>query len=235
MAAAAAAAAVAAAAGSAAGGGWSGGSRSGGSGGGWHGGSGGCWKGGGRGGWAVLEQRLAWRLLEQRLARRILEQRLAWRFVEQRLARRVVWRRLARTGLGWGCGAWCGVGWGGLWWPGVGVVAWPGAWGWQTTFVDTSPTFVTNQTGVWIGDDSVPSFAPQPQAAPPANNFWYYCIDPAGYYPYVKTCNKPGCRSSRKPIRARPSSRVGQGRGKRSDGRALTGVAAAAASCLADA
>ena len=48
---------------------------------------------------------------------------------------------------------------------------------------------MTNQTGVWIGDDSVPSFAPQPQAAP-ANNFWYYCVDPAGYYPYVKSCNK---------------------------------------------
>src|SRR5262249_55207828 len=31
--------------------------------------------------------------------------------------------------------------------------------------------------------------APQaPQAAPPAQNFWYYCQDSRAYYPYVKDC-----------------------------------------------
>lgn len=33
------------------------------------------------------------------------------------------------------------------------------------------------------------------QAAPaspvvPANQYWYYCTDPAGYYPYVQNCSK---------------------------------------------
>ena len=26
--------------------------------------------------------------------------------------------------------------------------------------------------------------------APPANNYWYYCTDPAGYFPYVQSCNR---------------------------------------------
>ncbi|MEI8570826.1 hypothetical protein U737_18090 [Methylomonas sp. LW13] len=28
----------------------------------------------------------------------------------------------------------------------------------------------------------------QPQNAPLAEGYWYYCNDPAGYYPYVKDC-----------------------------------------------
>ncbi len=30
---------------------------------------------------------------------------------------------------------------------------------------------------------------PQTQAAPQAQQYWYYCDDPAGYYPYINTCN----------------------------------------------
>ena len=26
--------------------------------------------------------------------------------------------------------------------------------------------------------------------AAPASNYWYYCTDPAGYYPYVGSCNQ---------------------------------------------
>ena len=54
----------------------------------------------------------------------------------------------------------------------------------------SSADFVTNDTGVWIQQDQVPAFVPQAQAAPVANNYWFYCVDPAGYYPYVKNCNK---------------------------------------------
>ena len=32
-------------------------------------------------------------------------------------------------------------------------------------------------------------YQPTPQAAP-ANNFWYYCTEPAGYYPYVQNCSR---------------------------------------------
>ena len=28
------------------------------------------------------------------------------------------------------------------------------------------------------------------EGAPSANNYWYYCTDPAGYFPYVQSCNK---------------------------------------------
>lgn len=39
-----------------------------------------------------------------------------------------------------------------------------------------------------------PQVAPQQQAAPAAPaapRVWYYCTDPAGYYPYVPNCNQP--------------------------------------------
>ena len=30
----------------------------------------------------------------------------------------------------------------------------------------------------------------QPQQAPPAESYWYYCENPKGYYPYVSQCPK---------------------------------------------
>jgi hypothetical protein len=54
----------------------------------------------------------------------------------------------------------------------------------------SSSEFVTNDTGVWLPQESAPAFVPQAQAAPAASSFWYYCVEPAGYYPYVKNCNK---------------------------------------------
>ena len=33
--------------------------------------------------------------------------------------------------------------------------------------------------------------SPPAEAAPAPQNFWYYCTDPAGYYPYVKNCTVP--------------------------------------------
>jgi hypothetical protein len=32
--------------------------------------------------------------------------------------------------------------------------------------------------------------APSSPQAVPANQYWYYCTDPAGYYPYVQNCSK---------------------------------------------
>ena len=36
----------------------------------------------------------------------------------------------------------------------------------------------------------------QPVAAPeaPAASYWYYCTQPAGYYPYVQNCSQPWMR-----------------------------------------
>ena len=152
------------------GGSWGGGSGGNWNGGGWHGGSGnwnGGWHGGGwNNGWHGGSWNNGWRG--------------GW------YGAGWGWGAPA-WGWGWGCGAWCASGW----WPGVGLtVGWPGAWGWGTTFVDVAPAsgFVTNDTGVWTTQEPTPNFAPQ--AAPVANNFWFYCVDPPGYFPYVQTCNK---------------------------------------------
>ncbi len=42
--------------------------------------------------------------------------------------------------------------------------------------------------------------APAPQAAAPAANFWYFCRDPEGYYPYVKEC-----KSQWEPVAPQPA------------------------------
>ena len=35
------------------------------------------------------------------------------------------------------------------------------------------------------------TFIQQDQVAPaPASSYWYYCTDPAGYFPYVQSCNR---------------------------------------------
>jgi hypothetical protein len=38
-----------------------------------------------------------------------------------------------------------------------------------------------------------------PPVAPPPPNFWYYCDNPPGYYPYVARCN-----SAFRAVPARP-------------------------------
>ncbi len=37
-----------------------------------------------------------------------------------------------------------------------------------------------------VDDETAPVYQEQPQTA--ARQYWYYCQDPAGYYPYVKEC-----------------------------------------------
>jgi len=46
----------------------------------------------------------------------------------------------------------------------------------QTVIVPTTPP-------VYIQQQAQPT-----QQAQPQTNYWYYCRDPDGYYPYVKTC-----------------------------------------------
>jgi hypothetical protein len=38
--------------------------------------------------------------------------------------------------------------------------------------------------------DPAPTVYVEP-AQPAPQNFWYYCTNPAGYYPYVKNCTVP--------------------------------------------
>jgi hypothetical protein len=44
------------------------------------------------------------------------------------------------------------------------------------------PTYVQQQVPL-----APPQQVPQSQQAPTAN-YWHYCNDPAGYYPYIKEC-----------------------------------------------
>ena len=45
---------------------------------------------------------------------------------------------------------------------------------------------------VYFEQDAVPA-APTaaPPVAAPAASYWYYCTQPAGYFPYVKDCSQP--------------------------------------------
>jgi hypothetical protein len=40
-------------------------------------------------------------------------------------------------------------------------------------------------------DPLVPAAAPPAPVAAPGVNYWYYCQNPAGYYPYVPACPAP--------------------------------------------
>jgi hypothetical protein len=87
------------------------------------------------------------------------------------------------------------------WWWDIG-----GVWYFYPEPVYPYPTYVTNEVFI----DPVPpppaivvappppppppapvvvQVAPQPTAPPP--QFWYYCDNPAGYYPYVASCSTP--------------------------------------------
>ena len=108
---------------------------------------------------------------------------------------------------GWRGGYWgprhgAYYGWPGYWgaWPyaaavgfGVGYGAY--AWGYPYvgTYLYTPPVVVTNtvqQPQVFIQRDDAAT-EPQPTTAPPApTSYWYYCPQPAGYFPYVKDCNQ---------------------------------------------
>ncbi|HEX6945250.1 MAG TPA: hypothetical protein VF196_03585, partial [Casimicrobiaceae bacterium] len=80
------------------------------------------------------------------------------------------------VGFYWGAPYW---GWGATWgWPYYGY-AYPYAYAYPYTVPSTA----------W----SLPEYVEQPNvlAAPAPADAWFYCTDPAGYYPYVTACNRP--------------------------------------------
>ena len=94
-------------------------------------------------------------------------------------------------------------GWGGGYWgPGFGVYYggagyWGSPWGWNAGYAYPyayaySPLVIENQAvpQVFIQQEPVAA-APAPAQAAPANAFWYYCTQPAGYFPYVQNCTEP--------------------------------------------
>ena len=100
-------------------------------------------------------------------------------------------------GGGWGRYPYWGGGyWGGFWGPSIGFY-WggPAYWGWPYYasgwpyysagfgyYGGGYPAVYEQDTTVYVN----PSFSSP--AAP--SNHWYYCTDPAGYFPYVQNCNR---------------------------------------------
>jgi len=84
-------------------------------------------------------------------------------------------------GHGWHHGWHGGWGWG--WGVGIGFYDpwWPGYYGYGY-----SPYYYPYYSEPSV---TVLQQAPAAQAAPAAS--WYYCDNPAGYYPYVQTCSQP--------------------------------------------
>ena len=96
---------------------------------------------------------------------------------------------------GGGHGGWHGGGWHGGWHgPRVGVfVGYPGYWGawpypYAYPYAAYYPYSVYAPAEPTVYIQSAPVSAP---AAPSAGtSFWYYCAEPAGYFPYVQNCSK---------------------------------------------
>lgn len=87
---------------------------------------------------------------------------------------------------GWGWGA----GWrGGYWGPRAGFYVgapapyW-GGWAYPAPLA-VAPIIVATPT---VAAPLV--VAPQPAPEPPASSYWYYCPQPAGYFPYVQQCSQ---------------------------------------------
>ncbi len=109
---------------------------------------------------------------------------------------------------GWHGGGWNGSGWRGGWWGPTVVVGTPGFWGWgpgwgwgagwgwgpgwgwnawPSTATASFPVVVNSTVDTGVSGTFIQS---PPQSAPNHANFWYYCTDPAGYFPYVQNCSK---------------------------------------------
>ena len=116
-----------------------------------------------------------------------------------------------------GYGGWYGGWYGGYWGPRVGFYyggpgywgGWPGAWGASYAYAypyvyavgsgypygygygySAAPVggYDTPQAQHFIQQEPAPAAAPQTS---PGFNYWFYCTQPAGYFPYVKDCSQP--------------------------------------------
>lgn len=73
-----------------------------------------------------------------------------------------------------GYGYWGPRYWGpGVWWG-------PSAWWWGAPYYYPAPATVIQQPPVYV----------QPAPSSEEQQYWYYCQNPQGYYPYVKECPK---------------------------------------------
>lgn len=88
---------------------------------------------------------------------------------------------------------WYGGWYGGWYGPRVGVTI-GGPWGWPYSYpypVYTAPQVVVVPQTVPVPYVEQPTPPPAQPAAPAAQQtLWFYCTNPAGYYPYVQNCTQ---------------------------------------------
>jgi hypothetical protein len=93
---------------------------------------------------------------------------------------------------GWGAGYWgprAGIYFGGpAYWGG----GWPYAWGATYATPYAVPyAYPYAVAPLVVNTTPVPQVIVQPAQQAPADSFWYYCTQPAGYFPYVQNCTQP--------------------------------------------
>ena len=95
-------------------------------------------------------------------------------------------------GYGFTLGLGYGAGWaltGGYPWYYWGAPVYPGYYYPYGYGVTTMPALSVNEDLVYV--QRPPIDVASPPAQQPGSGYWYYCTEPAGYYPYVQQCTRP--------------------------------------------
>ena len=87
----------------------------------------------------------------------------------------------AGRGGGWHAGGYANR-WHGGGWHGGGLGIYVGG-AWPFAYSGTFPGYSAYPMYAWNAATGYVELQPQ------ANQVWYYCVNPAGYYPYVQTCS----------------------------------------------
>ena len=83
-------------------------------------------------------------------------------------------------------------GWGGWYGPAVGIsFASPWYWGWGWPGYGWGYPYAGAYVYPYDGYSNAPISYVEIQTPAPESGSWYYCQNPAGYFPYVSSCNQP--------------------------------------------
>lgn len=84
-----------------------------------------------------------------------------------------------------------------LWWgPGFGYGFAPYYYGPRTIIIEREPpVYIQRQ----------PSYSTPQQSSAPTAQVWFYCTDPAGYYPHVQSCTQPWVSVDPRTVTAPPT------------------------------
>lgn len=75
----------------------------------------------------------------------------------------------------------------------------------HTYYYGPQTIIIEREPPVYIQRQPTYSTTPPPQTAAPTAQVWYYCTDPAGYYPYVSNCAQPWVSVDPSSVQAPPN------------------------------